>query len=154
MTNKTIAAPAAECPCTPVTPVQFLTGNEAVKHLELLLAYMESPLAATKEMVSAYYQKARGYYCVKTVQSAADLIAAKAGASMGEVEKYLGFSCVGRFTGAKSPRKKPDGSPCNWTLGGLFSLHELEVVTEDGEHHPSFELATPEQAQLHAKRGR
>lgn len=62
MTNKTIAAPAAECPCTPVTPVQFLTGNEAVKHLELLLAYMESPLAATKEMVSAYYQKARGYY--------------------------------------------------------------------------------------------
>ena len=92
--------------------------------------------------------------CCKTVQSAADLIAAKAGASMGEVEKYLGFSCVGRFTGAKSPRKKPDGSPCNWTLGGLFSLHELEVVTEDGEHHPSFELATPEQAQLHAKRGR
>ena len=90
----------------------------------------------------------------KTIQSAADLIAAGAGTSMDEVEKYLGFSCVGRFTDAKSPRKKPDGSPCDWTLGGFFSLHELEVVTEDGKHHPRFELATPEQAQMHAKRGK
>lgn len=88
----------------------------------------------------------------KTIQSATDLIAAGAGTSMDAVEKYLGFSCVGRFTGAKSPRKEPDGKPCNWTLGGFFSLHELEVVTEDGERNPSFELATPEQAQLHANR--
>ena len=89
--------------------------------------------------------------CCKTVQSATNLIAARAGSSMDEVEKYLGFSCVGRFTGAKSPRKEPDGNPCNWTLGGLFALHELEVVTEDGKHHPRFELATPEQAQRHAR---
>lgn len=86
-----------------------------------------------------------------TVQSARDLIAAGVGADFEAVEKYIGFSCVGRFTGAGSPRKSPDGQPCNWTLGGLFKTHKLEVVTPDGKHHPNFELATPEQAQQHAK---
>lgn len=84
-----------------------------------------------------------------TIQSGADLIAAGAGADFDAVEKYLGFSCVGRFTGAESPRKKPDGKPCNWTLGGLFSLHKLEVVTPDGNRHPRFELASPDEAKAH-----
>lgn len=84
-----------------------------------------------------------------TVQSATDLINAGAGASMGEVEKYLGFSCYGRFTGAGAPRKKPDGKPCNWTLGGLFQIHRLEVLTPDGERHPRFEVATSDEAQAH-----
>jgi hypothetical protein len=87
-----------------------------------------------------------------TVQSAADLIAAGAGPDFEAVEKYLGFSCVGRFTGAGSPRKKPDGEPCNWTLGGLFALHRLEVVMSDGRRFPNFELATPEEAQAHRQR--
>lgn len=82
-----------------------------------------------------------------TVQSAFDLIAAGAGDDFDAVERYLGFSCFGRFTGAASPRKKPDGQPCNWTLGGLFPLHQLEVVTPDGKHHPRFEPATPAEAQ-------
>jgi hypothetical protein len=86
----------------------------------------------------------------QTIQSARDLIAAGAGKNLDEVEKYLAYSCVGRFTGAPSPRRKPDGKPCNWTLGGLFQLHEMEVITLDGEHHPRFMLATPEQAQAHA----
>lgn len=84
-----------------------------------------------------------------TIQSGADLIAAGAGADFDAVEKYLGFSCVGRFTGAEGPRKKPDGKPCNWTLGGLFSLHKLEVVTPDGNRHPRFELASPDEAKAH-----
>lgn len=84
-----------------------------------------------------------------TVQSARDLIAAGAGADFDAVERYLGFSCVGRFTGAPGARKKPDGKPCDWTLGGLFRLHKLEVVTPDGKAHPRFELATPEQAKAH-----
>lgn len=88
----------------------------------------------------------------QTIQSAADLIAAGAGADFYAVEKYLGFSCVGRFTGAGTPRRKPDGKPCNWTLGGLFALHKLVVVTPDGKEHPRFELATPEEAQEHMKR--
>lgn len=83
------------------------------------------------------------------IQSGADLISAGAGSDFDEVEKYLAFSCVGRFTGAESPRKKPDGKPCNWTLGGLFSLHKLEVVTPDGKKHPRFELATPAEAKAH-----
>lgn len=86
-----------------------------------------------------------------TVQSANDLIAAGAGKDYEEVEKYLGFSCVGRWTGAGSP-VKDSGKPCNWTLGGFFQTHKLEIVTDDGLHHPLFELATPEQAQANAKK--
>ena len=87
-----------------------------------------------------------------TVQSATDLIDADAGADFDAVERYLGFSCVGRFTGAGAPRRKPDGNACNWTLGGLFRMHKLEVITPDGEHHPRFEVATAEQAQAHMNR--
>lgn len=86
----------------------------------------------------------------RTVQSARDLIDAGAGNTLDEVEKYVGFSCVGRWTEAGSPRRKPDGQPCNWTLGGLFSVHKLEVITPDGEAHPHFEVATPMQARAHA----
>lgn len=84
-----------------------------------------------------------------TLQSARDLIVAGAGSTFDEVERYLGFSCVGRFTGAGSPRKKPDGKPCNWSLGGLFRTHEMEVLTPDGKRHPRFELATREEADAH-----
>ncbi|WP_312903576.1 ASCH domain-containing protein [Stutzerimonas nitrititolerans] len=83
----------------------------------------------------------------KTIQSANDLIAAGAGEDFEAVERYLGFSCVGRFTGADDPSKTKPG--CNWTLGGLFQIHELEVVTEDGIHHPRFSPATPDEAQAH-----
>jgi hypothetical protein len=84
-----------------------------------------------------------------TMQDANDLISAGAGKNMDEVEKYLGFSCIGRFTGAGSPRKKPDGKPCNWTLGGLFQTHTLAVILPDGTSCPRFELATPENAKKH-----
>lgn len=83
-----------------------------------------------------------------TVQSGADLIKAGAGETFDDVEKYLAFSCIGCFTGA--PKKgESTGRGCNWTLGGLFRTHKLEVVTEDGEHHPRFALATAEEAQAH-----
>lgn len=83
----------------------------------------------------------------RTVQTAQDLIDAGAGADFDAVEKYLGFSCVGRFTGAPTPRQEADGTPCDWTLGGLFQLHELEVIAPDGSVSPLFEPATHEQAQ-------
>ncbi len=82
-----------------------------------------------------------------TVQSARDLMAAGAGSTFEEVEKYLGFSCVGRFTGEGSPRKVRDGKPCNWTLGGLFSTHKLEVIDGEGRAHPRFVPATAVEAQ-------
>lgn len=84
-----------------------------------------------------------------TVQSPHDLITAGAGKTFEEIEKHLGFSCVGRFTGAGSPRKEPDGKPCNWTLGGLFQTHKLEVVMPDGALYPQFEPVTAAEAQAH-----
>lgn len=87
----------------------------------------------------------------KSVQSAKSLIKAGAGDDFMAVSKYLGFSCVGRFIGAGSPRKKPDGKPCNWSLGGLLQLHEIEVIDAEGKVHMMFEPATKEQAQKLAK---
>jgi len=85
-----------------------------------------------------------------TLQSARDLIAAGAGRNMEEVEKYLGFSCVGRWTHHKPPPKeKGTQAGCNWTLGGLLPLHDMVVVTPDGKHHPRFELATAAEARAH-----
>lgn len=77
-----------------------------------------------------------------TVQSARMLIRAGAGKTFEDVEKYLGWSCVGRFNKAG---QTPTG--CDWTLGGLLKIHCLEVVDEHGELHPRFEVATPAQAQ-------
>ena len=87
-----------------------------------------------------------------TAQSMHSLIAAGAGATEDEVEKYVGFSCVGRWTEAPAAdfaNKPPKygGSGCDWTLGGLLGIHELEVATPDGEVHPRFVPATAEQAQ-------
>jgi hypothetical protein len=85
-----------------------------------------------------------------TVQSMASLVVA--GASVEDAEKQIGFSCEGRITGvgplpknASAERRGQRG--CDWSLGGLFSLHMLEVVTEDGRTHPRFEIASPEEAQ-------
>lgn len=84
-----------------------------------------------------------------TVQSPHDLIQAGAGKDFEEVSGYIGFSCLGRFNGSGPPRKEPDGNPCNWTLGGLFRTHNLEIITEDGKQHPHFELATAAEAKDH-----
>lgn len=83
-----------------------------------------------------------------TAQSMASLVAA--GATPDQAERQIGFSCEGRLTGAgpwseKPKRRKVRG--CDWSLGGLFRVHKLEVLTEDGEANPRFEVATPEQAQ-------
>lgn len=83
-----------------------------------------------------------------SVQSFNTLIAAGAGETEDDVEKYLGFSCFGRFTNA-GPHEKdaPAGRGCDWTLGGLFRLHKLEVETPDGKRHMRFEVASPTEAQ-------
>lgn len=88
-----------------------------------------------------------------TVQSAADLIEAGAGKTFDDVEQYVAFSCVGRWTGA-GPFKKngPRKFGCDWTLGGLFRIHALEVIDDNGEARPRFELASSDEAQAHAGR--
>lgn len=93
-----------------------------------------------------------------TIQSAHDLITSGAGSDFDTVEKYLGFSCVGRWTGQSDEgivahnAGKPWDKGCDWFLGGLFRCHKLEVVTPDGKKHPRFEFCTPEEAQAHMKR--
>lgn len=88
-----------------------------------------------------------------TVQSAHDLIEAGAGKDFNEVERYLGFSCLGRFTGGSSDfNTNPGiGKGCDYTLGGLVVFNKLEVIDEEGEKHPRFEIATPEEAHAHTR---
>ena len=58
----------------------------------------------------------------KTVQTGNDLVKAGAGKDFNEVQGYIGFSCIGRFDETKG---------CNWTLGGLFGIHKLEIVDDN-----------------------
>lgn len=78
------------------------------------------------------------------------MIALNVGKDMEAVEKYIGFSCIGRWAGA-GPFKKtnPPNQGCDWTLGGLFCIRDLDIETEDGRKHPYFMPATPEQAREH-----
>jgi len=86
-----------------------------------------------------------------TVQSAYDLIKAGAGKDFDAVQKYLGFSCVGRFTDAGPYKKKAlvQHKGCDWTLGGLFYIHTLEIEDEAGGIHPRFEPVDSETAIKH-----
>lgn len=82
-----------------------------------------------------------------TIQSGRMLINAGAGADFDAINGMVGFSCVGRFTRKTSPSiEKGKNHGCNWTLGGLFQMHTLEVITPDDVHHPHFEPASPEEA--------
>lgn len=71
-----------------------------------------------------------------TVQSISSMV--KAGLNSSDAEKYIGFSCIGRFS-------KNEG--CDWTLDGLFKIHTLEVIDEAGAAHPMFQCASPDEAQ-------
>lgn len=85
------------------------------------------------------------------VQSPRDLIAAGAGKTFEDVERYIAFSCLGRFTNAGPFMKGGDNSKgCNWTLGGFLQLHKLTVIDEDGQKHPRFMPATPNEAKENA----
>lgn len=97
------------------------------------------------------------FKCVicSTVQSMASLV--KAGCPPEKSETQVGFSCEGRWSnaGPYPNEKKRDAKSvarrqvrgCDWTLGGLFRLHTLEVIDADGKPQPIFEPASPEEAQ-------
>lgn len=44
---------------------------------------------------------------------------------------YVGFSCIGRWK---------EGIGCDWTLGGLLTIHTVEVTEDDGEQHARFDF--------------
>jgi hypothetical protein len=89
-----------------------------------------------------------------TVQSLASLVGA--GADPETVERYIAFSCEGRFSGAGPAARRDDKSAkaekrravrgCDWTLGGLFQLNKLAIAYPDGKTSPSFEIASAEEA--------
>jgi hypothetical protein len=83
-----------------------------------------------------------------TIQSGFDLIAAGAGDQFEDVERYLGFSCIGRWLDKQPPPGVP-GRGCDWTLGGLLCCAKLMVLTPDGKRHPHFEPCTPDDARQH-----
>ena len=66
-------------------------------------------------------------------------------------ELQVGFSCIGRPTGAgpwnPNDRERRGIPGCDWTLGGLFSHAPLYVVDPGGQRVRSFSVATPEGAQ-------
>lgn len=95
------------------------------------------------------------HYAVKcvvcdTVQSMTSLVAA--GAPKEKAGYFFGFSCEGRLNGAGEwPREvknqtKRTKRGCDWFLGGLFTIHKLEVH-HDGKIHPFFNIASAEEAQ-------
>lgn len=92
-----------------------------------------------------------------TIQSGFDLIKVGAGKDFESIEGFLGFSCIGRWTNAGEYKKKKSKKAskttigCNWTLGGLFTIHKVEILM-DQKLRPCFELATPQEAQNHMKK--
>ena len=84
----------------------------------------------------------------RTVQSAASLIRAGAGKSFDDVEPYVAFSCIGRFTAAGPHRRgSHPGRGCDWTLGGLLGIHNVVLVLADGVERPLFDIAAADEAQ-------
>lgn len=91
-----------------------------------------------------------------TVQSMRTLIAV--GVEPDQVEQYVGFSCVGRWTNAGPPPARGEGisqgKGCDWTLGGLLQCHDLEVaLPEGGGLMRTFTPASAEDTQDLARRG-
>lgn len=88
-----------------------------------------------------------------TVQSGRLLIQAGVAPDFESVTRYLGFSCVGRFTGKASPSvEEGKNHGCDWTLGGLLHCHIMVLEAPDGIKRPVFEPASPEQARELAAR--
>ena len=74
-----------------------------------------------------------------TAQSINDFI--EAGIDMDEAKKAIGFACIGRYTNKGTPAEELNKNHgCNWTLGGILRMHKLEIICEDGEVLPHFDI--------------
>jgi hypothetical protein len=72
------------------------------------------------------------------VQTVRDFEAA--GVSQDTIYKVIGFSCIGRFTGAEGAFNREKWKPCNYTSGGLFVINKRAVRHEDGHITPAFDF--------------
>lgn len=89
-------------------------------------------MAEAKSLFGEVHPREWKFSCpvCKTPQSMVDLV--EVGVDKDKVQNYIGFSCIGRFTDTKG---------CDWTLGGLFQIHTLEVIgEEDGQNRKIFEF--------------
>lgn len=77
----------------------------------------------------------------KTVQSMHSLLLA--GVEKSSIESIFGFSCIGRY---KNKQEHAPGVGCDWSLGGLFQMHELEVIAPDNKIHRFFKIASMDEA--------
>jgi hypothetical protein len=73
----------------------------------------------------------------KHEQSVAEVLARNP--SLGDPSDWIYFNCEGRYTA---------GVGCDWTLGGLFQIHTLEVYNQKGERSRTFEFAHERAATL------
>ena len=75
------------------------------------------------------------FRCVRCrgVQTFQDFI--DTGMKPDDAKNVFFFSCIGRWV---------KGRGCDWTLGGLFTIHQLEVIAEDGHRVPVFKFALPD----------
>jgi len=73
------------------------------------------------------------FRCVQcgNVQSHASVT--KRNPQIGNTSTWIYYSCEGRHT---------DGVGCDWTLGGLFRIHQREVDDEKGKPVPVFLFAS------------
>lgn len=58
----------------------------------------------------------------KTKQTINDFVE-KTDVPLEDIPGYIAFSCIGRFN---------EYIGCDWTLGGLLQIHELEIELDDG----------------------
>lgn len=74
--------------------------------------------------------------CCHYVQSVAECRAAG-------MANAIGFSCIGRWTGAKREALGGTGlGPCNYAGGGLFRLNPTRVLDADGHEYEMFDFAS------------
>jgi len=80
------------------------------------------------------------------VQSVQDFLNLKERMDEDTIRGHIGFSCIGTFNGRGTEILFNDNNEkskhgCNYTLGGLFQIHTIEIKDNDGKTHPRFELA-------------
>lgn len=75
------------------------------------------------------------------VQSTGEVLQRHPTLDRNSIKEWIYFNCEGRQWACKG--KKPQLG-CDWTLGGLFQIHKVEVVTPDGKSIQAFEFAHEE----------
>jgi len=63
----------------------------------------------------------------------------------GAQDGAVGYSCIGRWVGAKRKAFEGHGKgPCDYAGGGLFAVNPIIIIMKDNTEHHVFEFATME----------